>query len=108
MFWSSPPDRDDLREEIRELVRHRLRLALDFATLGAYELAESKGYGRIEPPAAPQIRCSSPISKSACGDQHRRLQRPARDHGRGRTRSRRHRGGSVSALEQPCLCADNY
>jgi hypothetical protein len=125
MFWPSTPDRHARREEISELVRQRLRLALDFATLGAYELAdasgeEATGASSAEPSAEAahtawlpargsgraEIRCSSPITSSrACGASARAPRRLSRDR-HGHDARTRHRGGSVTVPEQPCVCAD--
>jgi hypothetical protein len=98
-------------------LRERLRVALDFATLGAYELTAPEGDAELAAPALsreplerelPQrvflfakVAPSCPASRGA--DRPRcavdaGARRAARD------RPARRRGG-VRAPEQPCLCA---
>jgi hypothetical protein len=102
MFWS---ERKDQRQQLREELRLRLRVAADFATLGAYELSEADEAPaepvREDPPkrvflfakVAPVCSHSTPVERE-CGEK-----RPAR----GRTRGRQ-RAGAVRTPEQPCQC----
>ena len=103
MFWSQ-------REQLKDELRLRLRVAADLATLGAYELSEpddlpSEHVEREEPPkrvflfakVAPVCPHSAP-SERAC-DRSRRPRAWA-----GRRSAGRQRVGAVRAPEQPCTC----
>ena len=112
MFWSH--ENQDAAESIgryvREELRLRLRVAADFATLGAYELLESD-----EAPverAAPEATPEAPkrvllFAKVAPVCPHSAVPAAPRctRHARGRPNGRRRRGGSVRAPEQPCIDA---
>jgi hypothetical protein len=102
MFWSQ-------REQLKDELRLRLRVAADFATLGAYGLTEddacpSERLQREEPPqrvflfakVAPVCPHSGP-SERACD--RRSLGARARGPVSGRQR-----GGAAPVPEQPCLC----
>ena len=131
MFWSNENNSSQAPVEsigryLREELRLRLRVAAEFATLGAYELLESDE-GPIErvadeatpvrdageapvaleaPPkrvllfakVAPVCPHSGPV-EPACAKRPR-LERRSRG-----GRSLRQRGGAVRAPEQPCVCA---
>jgi len=99
MFWSQ-------REQLKDELRLRLRVAADFATLGAYELSSEAGDAtprRQDPPprvflfakVAPVCPHSAPFERK-CG-------RPRRTTARG-CAAGRVRGGSVAVPEQPCMC----
>ena len=100
MFWSQ-------REQLKDELRLRLRVAADFATLGAYEMCERDEDSperpvREDPPprvflfakVAPVCPHSAPVERG-CGE---RLSAKAR------TRRGRQRGGAVRVPEQPCMC----
>jgi hypothetical protein len=122
MFWK----REDIaaqgqREELRQALADRLRVALDFATLGAYELSGPEGARE----SAQHPRGEVPV-------EHVTERPPRRDCRSERVRSRRHvtaanlpcpapalartpepgcergprRGGSVEKAEQPCTWAE--
>jgi hypothetical protein len=123
MFWSQQNNSieapvESIGQYLKEELRVRLRVAADFATLGAYELLESEE-GPVERPvsdapaerdvleappkrvllfakAEPVCPHSGPAAP-ACTKK-----RPIRPRS-GRTL--RQRGGSVRAPEQPCVCA---
>jgi hypothetical protein len=125
MFWSHQDNSieapvESIGQYLKEELRLRLRVAADFATLGAYELLESEE-GPVEravteapaervvldaPPkrvllfakVAPVCPHSGPAAP-ACMKQ--RSTRPRSRYGR----TLRQRGGSVRAPEQPCVCA---
>jgi hypothetical protein len=125
MFWSHQENSieapvESIGQYLKEELRLRLRVAADFATLGAYELLESED-GPVErtvtetpaervvldaPPkrvllfakVAPVCPHSGP-AEPACTK--RSATRPRPRHGR----TLRQRGGSVRAAEQPCVCA---
>ena len=104
MFWSQ-------KEQLKDELRLRLRVAADFATLGAYELSSDEDGAahrptrREEPPqrvflfakVAPVCPHSAP-SERAC-DRLERLSARARRRAGGRQR-----GGAVPVPEQPCMC----
>jgi hypothetical protein len=111
MFWSYE---ETIKESLREELRLRLRVAADFATLGAFELTEHDDVPAAEPvredppqrvflfaKVAPACPHSAP-AESGCAE-HRpkpwRKLRPARG------TSPRQRGGAVRVPDQPCLCA---
>jgi hypothetical protein len=102
MFWSQ-------REQLKDELRLRLRVAADLATLGAYELSEHDDGSpehliREEPPqrvflfakVAPVCPHSAPAERE-CSERRSANSRPRR-----RTTGR-HRGGAAQAPEQPCL-----
>ena len=118
MFWShqNQDTAESLGHYLREELRLRLRVAADFATLGAYELtgldeADEPVDAPVErvateaPPqrvllfakVAPVCAHSAPAGP-ACKRPSRR--RPGMRH------TGRQRAGSVRAPEQPCVCAD--
>jgi hypothetical protein len=103
-------------QHLGEQLRERLRLALDFATLGAYELTAPEGDAELALPPArerlererpqrvflfakapPACPASRPTAEPRCGAAPEAA-RAAGD------RPRRRRGG-VEAPEQPCLCS---
>jgi hypothetical protein len=100
------------RQELRDFFADRLRLAFDFATLGAYELTgadadpEAAGaeprpadrHGRNACTSGPRRRhvVAASVSCPAPADARRSSASCARG---GR------RGGSVPTPEQPCVCA---
>jgi hypothetical protein len=104
------------RQELRDFFADRLKLALDFATLGAYELTEVDG----ETPAAGAERprrderserkpCASGdrgAPRRHVGDARLPCSAPTEGHrapascGRGGRRA-----GGVATPEQPCTCA---
>jgi hypothetical protein len=106
MFWSHTHN-----ETLRDELRLRLRVAADFATLGAYELSEdddlpSEHPIREEPPqrvfvfakVAPVCPHSATV-EPGCG-----TERPTWARSR-RMSARRQRGGAVRVPDQPCMCA---
>jgi hypothetical protein len=123
MFWKryDIEDPQGQREEFRQALADRLKVALDFATLGAYELSGPDG--------------TSESTQHARGDvpvEHVTEQPLRRDCRSERVQSRRHvtaahlpcpspeqartpesgcgsgarRGGSVATAEQPCTWAE--
>jgi hypothetical protein len=114
MFWSheNQEPAESIGRYMREELRLRLRVAADFATLGAYELLEEET-GPVErvvteaPPkrvllfakVAPVCPHSAPVGP-AC------KQRPVAPRRPRARQAARQRGGSVRAHEQPCLCSD--
>jgi hypothetical protein len=121
MFWSheNQEPAESIGRYMREELRLRLRVAADFATLGAYELLEADEAEReraaleappkrvllfakvapvcphsatVEPGCAKRPGAGRPTSPTGAPRQ-RHMQR------------QRQRGGSVHAPEQPCLCA---
>jgi hypothetical protein len=107
MFWSHE---ETVKDTLREELRLRLRVAADFATLGAYGLTgrdevPSEHPVREEPPKRAflfaKVAPVCPHSASAeRGCTERRLDARKR-----RQSSRRQRGGAVRVPDQPCLCA---
>jgi hypothetical protein len=114
MFWSheNQEPAESIGRYMREELRLRLRVAADFATLGAYELTEPEEapvervateappkrvllFAKVAP-VCPHSAPVGPACKQRSGDQRR---------SRG-GRALRQRGGSVRAPEQPCLCSD--
>ena len=104
MFWSQ-------REQLKDELRLRLRVAADLATLGAYELSEhddlpSEHFVREEPPqrvflfakVAPVCPHSAPVERTC--SEHRSAKARTR-----RESTRRQRGGAVRVPEQPCISA---
>jgi hypothetical protein len=115
MFWSheNQEPAESIGRYMREELRLRLRVAADFATLGAYELLEADETPRerapIEAPpkrvllfakVAPVCPHSATV-EPGCAERPGPSRAPSR---RGAPRQRQ-RGGSVHAPEQPCLCA---
>jgi type II secretory pathway component PulJ len=103
MFWSH-------REQLKDELRVRLRVAADLATLGAYEMSErddlpSEHTIREEPQqrvflfakVAPVCPHSAPAERG-CSD---RLSTKAQKRNRSALRQR---GGAVQAPAQPCVC----
>jgi hypothetical protein len=103
MFWSQ-------REQLKEELRLRLRVAADLATLGAYELSEgddgsSEHLVREEPPqrvflfakVAPVCPHSAVVERECGGPRSARRRSWANSAGR-------LRGGAARAPEQPCMC----
>jgi hypothetical protein len=103
MFWSE-------REQLKEELRLRLRVAADFATLGAYELPEhddgSPAHSvREDPPqrvflfakVAPVCPHSAPAERKCSERRDAKARTP-----RGATG--RQRSGAAQAPEQPCMC----
>jgi len=112
MFWSQ---RQALQEQLRDELRLRLRVAADFATLGAYELS---GPDDSEAPSAPSRRVvrEAPPQRvllfakvAAPCPASRGVERPRCTAGdatvRRRAARRERRGGTARAPEQPCLSA---
>jgi hypothetical protein len=111
MFWSQ---RKDQRQQLREELRLRLRVAADFATLGAYELSEHDDVPpepahREQPPqrvflfakVAPVCPHSAPAERT-CSERRTAKARTGRISAR--RRQQRQRGGAVRVPEQPCIC----
>ena len=111
MFWSHE---ETIKATLREELRLRLRVAADFATLGAYELTEhdevpSEHPVRQDPPkrvflfakVAPVCPHSAPAEQGCTG--RRPEARAKRRSARGA--ARRQRGGAVRVPDQPCICA---
>lgn len=119
MFWKridieTPQEqRDDLRQALAD----RLMVALDFATLGAYELSGPDV-------ATEETHCDAPASEEtgqpsrrscASSDARRRhvtavnLPCPAPEQARTASACERgsRRGGSVAKSEQPCTWSDS-
>ena len=126
MFWSHRETSyeepvEKIGQYLREELRLRLRVAADFATLGAYELLEpdEDPVERVAP-EAPVERTEAPpkrvllFAKVAPVCPHSGTPEPAcmstgtKRSPRPRSRAGRalrQRGGSVRAPEQPCVCA---
>jgi hypothetical protein len=119
MFWKrfdiqdSYEERDDLRQALAD----RLRVALDFATLGAYELSGPDEATEGTHRDATSLReTEQPARRSCQSVAHRRhvtaanLPCPAPEHARTAEaaceRSPR-RGGSVAGPQQPCTWAES-
>jgi hypothetical protein len=114
MFWShqNQDTAESLGHYLREELRLRLRVAADFATLGAYELLD-EDETPVERPVreAPPKRvllfakvapvCPHSAAVTPACERHAAAERRAR-----RGRIGRARGGSVRAPEQPCVCSD--
>jgi hypothetical protein len=117
VFWKRiDNEASDNHQELRDFFADRLRLAFDFATLGAYELTE----GDCERPlsggdaTAPVERGGHVACATTTGHALRRhvgeasLPCPAPAEGRRApascTRGGR-RPGSVQVPEQPCVCS---
>ena len=117
MFWSheNQDAAGSIGRHVREELRLRLRVAADFATLGAYELLDSdeapveraspEATSKMTPKAAPKrvllFAKVAPVCPHSAVPPEPRCTRRAR----GRTGGRRVRGGSVRAPEQPCIDA---
>jgi hypothetical protein len=119
MFWShqNQEPAETFGRYLREELRLRLRVAADFATLGAYELTELEDAdapqdaptGRAATPAPPErvllFAKVAPVCPRSAPAEPACKRRPRR-----RPRGRhvgRQRGGSVRAPEQPCVCSDS-
>ena len=102
MFWSQ-------REQLKDELRLRLRVAADLATLGAYELSDEEDSGlahrasRQEPPQRVFLFAKvAPVCPHSAASERVCSELP-RVKARGRS-ARRGRGGVVAVPEQPCLC----
>jgi hypothetical protein len=118
MFWKNDTEpAETVGHYLGEQLRDRLRLALDFATLGAYELTAPEeeaepAEATAAPHALPRERPQRVFlfAKVAAPCPHAQVaERPrcAVDEGASRTaksRPARRRGG-VAAPEQPCLAS---
>jgi hypothetical protein len=118
MFWTNHREPADAAGHyLKEQLRARLRVAADFATLGAYELTAPEGdresagspveppHGELERPqrvflfakAAAPCPASREVERPRCavdaGARRVAKDRPAR------------RRGGVRAPEQPCICS---
>jgi hypothetical protein len=119
MFWSqtkreSGEPVESIGHHLREELRLRLRVAADFATLGAYELSDPEDAEQGPAPAAAVVREDPPqrvflFAKVAPVCPHSAA--PERSctgresvHRRQRHTAQRQRGGAVRAPDQPCLC----
>ena len=119
MFWShqNQEPAETFGRYLREELRLRLRVAADFATLGAYDLLEDEGpvervateEAPVEPTEAPPKRVLlfakvAPVCPHSAATEPACKRPPKRRAG---TRQlARQRGGSVRAPEQPCVCSD--
>jgi hypothetical protein len=115
MFWShqNQEPADSIGRYVREELRLRLRVAADFATLGAYELLETDEapVERAAPEAPPKrvllfakVAPVCPHSAAVEPDCAKRSDRRASTR-RTQRHAQRQRGGSVHTPDQPCLCA---
>ena len=112
MFWNHENEgaAESIGRYVREELRLRLRVAADFATLGAYELLEpdEAPIERAAPEAPPKrvllFAKVAPVCPHSAPVEPR-CQRRAATARRPGGRPTRRRGGSVRAPEQPCLCA---
>lgn len=119
MFWSheNQEPAESIGRYMREELRLRLRVAADFATLGAYELleADKPRHEWVAPEAPPKrvllfakvapVCPHSATVESGCAKRPGADRQPSRARRAGQRRMQRQRGGSVHAPEQPCLCA---
>ena len=113
MFWSH--ENQDAAESIgryvKDELRLRLRVAADFATLGAYGLLEDEDapIAQTAPEAPPKhillFAKVAPVCPHSGTAEPACAKRPGLERRSGRGRMQRRRGGSVQATEQPCLCA---
>jgi hypothetical protein len=112
MFWSheNQESADSIGRYVREELRLRLKVAADFATLGAYDLLETDEAPIVRAaPEAPPKRILlfakvAPVCPHSAAVQPD-CAKPGADRRAVRRRTRRQRGGSVHAPDQPCLCA---
>jgi hypothetical protein len=113
MFWSHE-DQDaaeSIGRYVREELRLRLRVAADFATLGAYELLESdeapveRAAPEATPKAAPKRVLLFAKVAPVCPHSAVRAEPQCASSAAGGAAGRRRRGGSVLAPEQPCVDA---
>jgi hypothetical protein len=100
MFWSQ-------REQLKDELRLRLRVAADFATLGAYELSGAEDActpARVQREDPPQrvflFAKVAPVCPHSAPRERACTPRPVRATGR---TARRTRAGAVHVPEQPCL-----
>jgi hypothetical protein len=113
MFWSheNQEPAESIGRYMREELRLRLRVAADFATLGAYELSgpDEAPVERAAPEAPPKrvllFAKVAPVCPHSAVAEPGCAKRPTRDRRSRRGRAQRQRGGSVRAPAQPCLCA---
>jgi hypothetical protein len=135
MFWrrfEQSIQAAEAQEELRTFITERLRVAMEFATLGAYELLpqepapdpDSEPHSEPAETAAP--RCHSPRSEprshvgssnvpcakpgedraeTVCAWQRREREGALVDRRPRRGRGSERRGGSVRAAKQPCTWA---
>jgi hypothetical protein len=105
------------RQELRDFLADRLRLAFDFATLGAYDLTEEEreqaaaGGGELAQQQSRSRICTSdarPVSRRHVGSATLSCPAPAerRRPSLSCSKSSGRRPGSVPTPMQPCLCAD--
>jgi hypothetical protein len=116
MFWSEEKNQlSQLQLQLRDELRLRLRVAADFATLGAYELSgpdddeqsPSEPLRHIEREAPPKrvllfAKVAAPCPASRAAEQRCTASDPI---ARRKAARRERRGGTAQAPEQPCLCA---
>lgn len=67
MFWRGSSEAPERREAVRAFVRDRLGLALEFATLGAYELGDSERVPGAKSVPAPERGGDNPLAGSEDG-----------------------------------------
>ena len=112
MFWSNENQEaaESIGHYVREELRLRLRVAADFATLGAYELLEAdeapaERAAREEPPKRVLLFAKvAPVCPHSAVEAEPRCTRRVA----GERHGRRRRGGSVRAPEQPCIGAGEH
>jgi hypothetical protein len=119
MFWNheNQEPADSIGRYMREELRLRLRVAADFATLGAYELLEADEAApecaALEAPpkrvllfakVAP-VCPHSATSELGCAQGPGASRRAMRTRMPRQRQAPRQRGGSVHAPEHPCACA---
>ena len=108
MFWSN--------EQLKDELRLRLRVAADFATLGAYELSGPDEDDEPVPAGEDTLRrdlpqrvflfakvapvCPHSATPARACTERATLQRSTRQR-----RKLRQRGGAVRTPDQPCMCA---
>jgi hypothetical protein len=105
MFWNRSSHHP--KEDVREYVRDRLRLALDFATLGAYELSDHErsgvGEARGQTPDAPTEARDEPVT-GATADPMTPAQTPPCREVRGASRPAR--AHAEVATGATCTCVE--
>lgn len=112
MFWSH---KEQFKEQLRDELRLRLRVAGDFATLGAYELSDPEDDDDTPQTPPPRIVREAPPKRvllfakvaAPCPASPRVEQRCTATDATARRRAarRERRGGVARAPEQPCLSA---